>query len=441
MKTKLLVLIGAMVLLGGCANPEINRWFDATIDDVDNYADFAKTKGGPQVVVFSFVPTEASEPAKTTKLTDLQDHGQEAYIKAMDGRLAPSRDLREELGKSLGKSEDASKKKYLPLIPTKLDKTLVVSISKGLAAKPGDRLIWSMVEIVPKDKSYTFAGYTMASTKNEFVDIATIKYTRNIEIGGSLSPTFSGALEGGGEANAKVGASKQIDTSIKQYYTDLAVGIKPNLLQVIREGERNNDISGNTLVKLSLALNRYESEEWESGVVVRDLSILKDGAILPPAKASAVMELVDLPPARPLQAQVILHYHLRRITAKAETYTEGDDVVLLERGVSTSEQELASINEIIPPLWCIVVTKTINNKLLRFPVQVKHDLFKDKDLWFTDYNTASLFAEWLNQNTDKKIGEVELSGQVLKNVSFIFEDEKALGDNKVTAMRLAPKRN
>ncbi len=427
MKRIPLVSLIALVLAAGCATPEANRWASWEIETDKVYQELAKTEGEPTALVYCYTVADppAEKPEELT-LAGLSDRGQQAYVQAMAGKIKSSEAMREELANPIGKAKTGGKRNP-EIVSSKLRRTMVISVSKGLDAKTGDRLSWARVEIRPIDDSFTFSGYTIAATENETIDIANVKRTQSFSLGAKLTPTLSSSVIGTGEIGSELKSQKEVIAAIKQTYTKLDVGIQPGLLRVTREGERNMDVNGNTVIKLTLQTQSADDKYTVNAFVVQDQKLDKEGVLLMPAKASAEFQLVRFPPACPLKAKVRLIYELRHIQTGDGTYVEGDDIVKIKRGVSEDVQVLVPVDEIIPPLWGLKV-ESVTEAKNGMPVIAHLPLQGSLDVVFTDYMRARAFASWLSKYPVKKFGKANLyAGQ--KNLIL------AAGD-KIVARRI-----
>ncbi len=407
MKRFAFIMLAILAMGSSCASFEANRWTSREIEPDPKYKELAAEEGKPEALVYCYAVKSPSKKPEKLTLADLSERGQQAYVQAMASKAKTSADMREELGSPIVQAKKEEGKEP-DIANTEFKRTLVISVSKGLNARLGDRLTWARVDITPVDESFAFTGYTIAATETETIDIANVKHTKGFSLGAKLSPTLSGSVIGAGEVGADLKSEREITSKIEQTYTKLDVGIQPGLLRVIREGERNRDVNGNTIIKLTLRVKSPDDTHKGFNVlVVRNQELEKEGVLLKPAKATASFKLVRFPSPAALKASVRLVYELRKIQSGDVTYVEGDDEVKIERGVSKSEQVLVPGNEVVRPLWGLKVKSKITAKD-GMPILAQTALIGPLDVVFTDYMNAKFFAIWLSKYSVKKIGKASL---------------------------------
>ena len=89
------------------------------------------------------------------------------------------------LAKPLGGDTDADK----PVTVSTFNRTLVATVTKGMNANPGDRLVWTWVDIRPNN--FLFEGYTVVATENETLTVATTTDVGAAALSANLGDSYS----------------------------------------------------------------------------------------------------------------------------------------------------------------------------------------------------------------------------------------------------------
>jgi len=403
-------LLATAYNLGGCQHPEDLRWsgtpkylhlvdLNKVISDTDLHGkDWLK----PSVTVYS----HASPPKTTSNLTvkDLSDHGQAAFIQALAESGSKSDDIRAILAKPSASSST------LTLTPKKVenhfDRTLVATVTKGLDAEPGDRLMWTWILIRPDN--FKFASYTVLATNNETLNIEHVQNQTSTSIQGQASATLPSPAKPSVGITASYGNQYTTSADINQQYVKNSVDIFPNFLRIYRESERNLDVAGNTLINLTVLADPKD----ESRVLLASNPVLsKNGKPLTPSAAKVDYELLVIPPPDDLTAHVSLVYQFRKITCGSESYVEGKQSVRIEQNATPWEPvKIVLADEVRPRKWKIGACqgKQSTNPT---PIEAITPNAEQVDLVFDDYETARNMARWMKATQAHSIGK---NGQLLK---------------------------
>ncbi|HEY0412349.1 MAG TPA: hypothetical protein VGD66_04325 [Allosphingosinicella sp.] len=383
----------ALGLLGlsACAHPEDRRWLRTEIPAE------LPTDELPQVQVYSVAT--AAPPGKI-RLTELSDRGQAALIEALAKTNADAATLRSLVAAPLASGGDGS-----GLVDrTQLDRTLIISVSKGVAAEPGDRLMRTIVTITPhrdagqRRPPFEFAGYTIAATDNKTQNIAHLETKSDASLTATISPTIKGTGD-----NSLVGALSRSHTTtadIAQQYENLNIDITPERLIVTRESERGLDVVGNTIIALTLATPPRTSQP--TAFLASDVKFHDKGKALPPKTASFTLRPLQYLPACPLRADVRLRYQLRHIVTGREYYTEGKQTAsIVSDTIELPNQILVRPEDAQGQLYQI--------KIYRHRVEDGAIIATTVDggqqpLLFDDYAEASRVAAWMKGRRDTVIG-------------------------------------
>jgi hypothetical protein len=409
-----------VALLSGCAHPETYRWssqaepkFEGTPTAPQNSSFGSWSK--PSVSVYSF----ATQPANTpdTTLRDLSDRGQEALIKAMTTAGADPAAIRDALLKTQKPKSETTEDTIT--VEGTYKRTLVANVTKGWDARPGDRLVWTWISVRPLN--FSFDGYTVLATDNQLLNIAQITNVTAASTTASLgksgsetnvtttagSPIARVLTDVAGSTSGLSGALSNTYTtnaSINQQYVKLGADIVPNELRIFRESERNLDVSGNTLIALTLKL---DPSKWRDGISMEpSLRVQKqdlakaDGTLGAPADVTFELAQNEAPPRCALQAEVILHYQIRR-PRDGRSYVEGRQTATYERA-STEKRvvDVVPADEVRRQVWR-VYAKAAPDIALHASGPFENNLPID----FTTYEQARNFVFWLTSKGSEMLGQ------------------------------------
>ncbi|RYD27608.1 MAG: hypothetical protein EOP89_04385 [Lysobacteraceae bacterium] len=387
-------LLGALSLaalsLAACAHPEDRRWaalVPASTTDAEP----------PTVAVYSFATPQ--EGRSVMRLRDLTGEGQAAYIAQMSG-AGDAATLRKRLAAPIDGEHGVG-----PTIRPGLDRTLVVSVQKPASAGVGDRLMRTVVTITPVDRSFEFAGYTIAATDNKVQDIAKLSTTSDASLDVSLAPPIKALGDVG--ISGKASRSHTTSADIVQQYEKLNIDIDPKTMTIIRESERGLDVVGNTIVNLTIVPRPPENGNILPLVFLAASQDLVQNGVLRTAKAASI----DLKPMSPpvkcaVRASVTMRYLMRRVESGAEYYTEGKQTVSLVQGDTKPVGHiLVREEETQLPLWGIV---TADGQGLI----ASTGLGASAPLVFDNYSSAQEFAAWLDRTRTATIGKAKVQLRV-----------------------------
>jgi hypothetical protein len=412
----------ATAFLCGCEHAENYRW------NAESHPDFTPTltpptttqsdfRGWvyPSVSVYSF-----ATPAPTAGdagLRDLSDRGQAALIEAMTKAGAKPDDIRDMLSKPL-KARSAPAE-GVATVEGAYKRTLVANVTKGWSAAPGDRLVWTWVDIRPLN--FVFDGYSVIATDNQVLNIEQVTNATTASLTGSLGKTgsdtsttntagspVSSILSNVASTTAGVSGSLSnvytTTASINQQYVKLGADIVPSELRIYRESERNLDVAGNTLIALTMRIDPTKwhdlSPDQTQRVAKLDL-VTDDGKFRTPDDVTFEVGLNKAPPRCPLLARVVLYYQIRR-TKDGRSYVEGQqDARYTQRQFDAGEVTIVSADDVSKPSWRIY-PRTMSTQALKVM-----DIFGAPGwLDFTSYEQARNFAEWLNHNSAAYVGKM-----------------------------------
>ena len=434
---KYLSLNLTLLLIGGCNNhPESLRWYDATYSwDDDRYSienqelervmanlknDTSKDWQKPLITVY----THATPPKDTSPktITDLSDSGQAAFIQAIAQLNSNKDDIRASLVKPispLSNSNITAKKTQ-----NSFARTLVATVTKGLDAQPGDRLMWTWILVKPKN--FKFAGYTVLATDTGVLNVERIQNQTIAQIQGQANATFVVPEEPSVGLAASYSRQTTTSADINQQYVKASVDILPNMLRIYRESERNLDVAGNTLINLTVTSNIAPDS---NALLASNPILIKNGKILSPNNAAIDISLLERPSHSSLTADVQMVYQLRKITGNAESYIEGEQEVSIERKVTQIEEvEIVPADEAHPPKWNINAVDNCPGNTQSCAIFASYNNITLK-MVFNDYDVARDVAKWMTATGAHNIGKnVSLSfgGTPFAEHRYVFEAQMEL---------------
>lgn len=408
-QTGLLLVI--TLSLSGCPHPENQRWADTpnyvvdgkvaeVLKDVKTATEIDWSK--PQVNVYSHASPPKDEPNLSIK--DISDRGQAAFIEAMTRPNIKPDDFRSILAKPFASDSQIS------LTPKKIhnvfNRTLVATVTKGLDAKPGDRLMWTSILIKPNN--FSFGGYTVFATDNQVINIEHVQDQTTNSIQGQVSATLPSPAQPNVGITTKYENQYTTSADINEQYTKNSVDILPNYLRIYRESERNLDVAGNTLIDLSAIIDPKKWHKTANGATPIESRVLlasnpdlrKNGKLLAPKDANIDLTLVLSSPHCPLTAQVSMIYQMREIISHRDSYQEGEQEVEIKKNATPWKNvEIVSADEVHPSTWEIISDKD------KIPIMAQTANGETLKLAFSDFETAFEVAEWMKKRRARSIGK------------------------------------
>jgi hypothetical protein len=177
------IIFVSCLLLSRCEHAENYRWASDTatpvFGPVTPPVPSAFDWQGPSVNVYTY-PTP-SAAAASTHARDLSDRGQAAFIEALSKPHADAGKLESAVIGTDNKTEGAAS------IDETYNRTLVATVSEALDATPADRLVWTWIDIRPRN--FLFTGYTVAQTDNETLNIEAIQNQTTASLQGQYGVT------------------------------------------------------------------------------------------------------------------------------------------------------------------------------------------------------------------------------------------------------------
>ncbi|MBV8682912.1 MAG: hypothetical protein JO111_08570 [Caulobacteraceae bacterium] len=355
--------------LVGCAGASVDRW--SKVEGLPPYA--------PPVLTVSSAPAASAD---SSSVKALPERAEAAYVAAVAAKEKTTKDLQAALAKPI------EERKTAPKDATVASRVLVVGVERE-APRPGDRLLSTIVSIRPAEP-FRFIGYQQAATDRTFIDIGQV----------SITDQQSASIEGGtASATAKLEASRSRTASRAiRGESDLTVDVSPELVRIYRTGVEGRDLTGDTLVKLSLRLPQDDARTY----ALADADLRDDKGVPTAAdKLRMRLKFISLAPAHDLWVCARLAYEDRAIVDGARSYDEGRQSVALKRGETPWTPYLvASAEELETPLWVVLDR---SGGALAFD-----DGMQVNTLTFDDYDDAVAFLDWVQHDRTDRLANGRL---------------------------------
>jgi hypothetical protein len=362
----------------------------------------------PTVSVYS-APYTAPHAAPVT-LKDLSTEGQTHAIDFILKQRMPSEVARQKLMSLFGDDTGARDRGD----PYRVDRVLIATVAKGLNTLPGDRLMWTRIFVEPIN--FKFAGYTVATTENKSIKLASIENSTSAKL--SIRDGSDTDVPGLGkpEVGQEVEKTQKASSDVNEQYENLGVDIQPNFLRIIRESARGGDVAGNTTIQLSMLTDpsiiwceTAKEERCPAKVLPTandddgNLELVVSSAHLADGEPDPRIDVLpqSVLPHCSLKAKVGMLYELRTIKNGRRNLLEGLQEVELRQDESSARTVgIVPADDVSPAVWSIKVTDA---KAKQPVTDNEPDLFAQIDkgsarkLVFTDYLTASELAHWLKK--------------------------------------------
>jgi hypothetical protein len=336
----------------------------------------------------------AAAPAGTSP-KDLADRTGASYFRELGRFSKSSAEFIQLAGKPLGAAGGR-------IDTTSFSRTLVITVSRP-RLRVGDRLVRTRIVVTPEN--FRFSNYTIAATAYSTVNIDSINTSKTTAFGAELDPTFAGGLVGAGKLSASSSRTVTDAAQVSQQIEQLTVAIEGQSLVIYRESERGLDLTGATLIKLSLQVkDPADSGEVDHQYLVSGQSLFNDDKALTQDKASISISEAAITRPVDFKALATLEYVSRHIVSGADTYQESDDEVqFLTSPNPPPKQEFPLIlaREMALPRWT-VYSRDMSN------VFYVGSRVGSRQLVFSDYEAAQQFAHWLSLTRAVAIGNNEL---------------------------------
>lgn len=382
-----LPLAAILLALAACAHPEDRRWSAMTTRAAVPVGE------EPSVSVYAFAPPKAGSK---TGVGDLSDRGQAALIGSFAATPGDAAALGKLLAAPLGGEGGGG-----AVDRTRLARTIVISVRKGVKSMPGDRLMSTEVEIAPLPGAgeaappFEFAGYTIVATDTKVQNIAKLQTESGASLTASLAPEIKGFGDNGIEGSLSTKRTSSAD--IVQQYENLGIDILPGRMVVTRESERGLDVVGNTLVALTFAAPS-DGERTHAAFLATKAKLFENGAMLGGDKASVELQPLGFLSRCDMRVNVTLRYRLRRVVDGRRYYTEGKQrVEIVDGSTEPVPVTLVRASDVQGALYQIL-------DAAGHAVLVAFDGTGTRRLVFDSYDDAKRMAAWLSVGTRSRIG-------------------------------------
>ena len=385
------LFLATALFLAACAHPEDRRW---------RSVDFGQTASAgeePRASVYAFSPPSNAD--SKTRIRDLAGEGQAALIGAMADKGVDRAALLKALATPIGGDGQPGS-----VDRSRLERVLVINVAKGVASRPGDRLMRTMVTIKPHkpdgEATFEFAGYRVVATDTKVQNIAHLEDQTDASLTATLAPEIGGF--GDNKVEGKVGHTSKSTADIVQQYENLSVDITPEQMVVTRESERGLDVVGNTLVAVTLAAPA-DGDLVHSAYLATATTLYEKGKALAPDAAKLEAAPFKYFARCPLEVDVTLAYRLRRVTSGSEYYTEGKQHVAV---ISSSKDQGTQT---------LVRASDAQGSLYQIIDQAKHAVLaqlpgtESRRLLFDSFDDANRMASWLTAERRAGAGKAGLT--------------------------------
>ena len=445
---RMLGILGLLVL-AACGTAPERRW-----SEVQYRPEQPPLSGGdgnlsayymPKLMVTSYATSDdvktvtSSDKApvgngKGLSLKDLSDHGQSSLVDSLEKLIAaedptcgsaekkapppPCRHvtLLDALGisSSDGQSSDKGPPALGSVDATSFKRTIVINVLNGTDLPPGDRLQQFTVQVQPTPSSIRFTDYSIAQTQSANSKFGTVTQTTQMNLSGKIDPTHSSAVKGTGEASAGYSNQKVVTSDITEAIVPLNVDIQNGALFVQKRGSAVTDISGNTLIALTVIVPTNDSH---SALTVRQQTLFKNAAPLSPDAAALAVDFTRFAQDDvDVTATVSLDYLLRHVESGASTYIEGDDSVTFYRGkVEATKVTLIPKAEIVGDKWGVIVQYATPDNPSCEELKATPFGFKpgtSVPIYFSDEVSARSFVTWLSDTKATDINAHQLTFKI-----------------------------
>jgi len=406
---------GLITLLGlaACQTAPERRWAHVTESSKPppNYAPAVMVTSYPTPNDTAAAAAAPAKPASDKTITGLSDRGQASLLENLAKMIAAdkagcakSKDApcqHQVLLDSIGISAASGGGDKTPpsigyVDATSFKRTVVINVLNAQYLPPGDRLQVFTVSVKPESQA-RFTNYTMAQTQSVNSKFGTITQNTEFDLSGKIDPKLAGPAQGTGEISSSYSNKRAVTSDISEASVPLNVDIQDGVLSVQKHGNAVTDISGNTLVALTMVV---PTDDSHLALVVSGASLFKAGQPLGAADATIAADFTRFAPDdREVTAHISINYQLRHIKTGAATYTEGDDTVVLYDGVGDSATAvLIPKDEIVGDKWVIIAQKanSMSPKCeLLSAAPLGFTAGASAPLYFADELTARSVAVWL----------------------------------------------
>ena len=254
---------------------------------------------------------------------------------------------------------------------------------------PADRIEYLSFSLkIPENYSLHFTEWNRFVTEYGEIEIGDISFARNLDL--EMESAFSDQVDMGGTGSL----GRTEDQQIRSRYLKLNGSISDNTIEIVEEGTREIDLTGNVTVDVSVEFSPFPeriavplfSPEQRTGTDTTDVAALRFLDVLVP-------RMEEIPDT--IYGTLELHYVYRHVRSGWKTFQEWDDHVEYYTGSIRKKIPLFHRQDYVPSFYCIG-TEGQDRKIVRagpartYPLQ------------FRSYSDASRFFDWLRGHSDSR---------------------------------------
>ena len=398
-----------VVLLAGCSlltpHPALLR----------RYKTVASSSAAPPVAMSIGISSLPVEPAGAPQLKDLSNQAQSAYIQQL-GRMIKEPD---KLRSSIAAPMEAEHGNSAFEDRLEFSRRLVITVARDdldpANYRPADRLVWTKVTIKPRGDCLHFLSWSLAQTEYTSLDIGTLTNSQNRTLGGQLGVTAQGIpVPVSAQVNLSTQNTLSEELALRQRVEALTPVLRPDQIEIIREGFAGADLTGNTIfdVKMIYDKSAKDCSTTEDLFVTAARLFDGKGAPLSAAKASIAEHSVRVvAEQKSLEADIGLQCTARRVVSGDATIDEGDDIVAFQHctlSPSSTPQVLIPSEALSTTIWILQNTTEPHNKLA-----IRDDTNAEfHPLYFESRAVADEVRRWLQVTRNGSIGRHQTLGLV-----------------------------
>jgi len=287
---------------------------------------------------------------------------------------------------------------------TRLKRRIVVSI-ENTSSGPADRLAAATIIIKSLTGGAKFLSWDKFVSQYQNIDLGTLKFTRTNEFALNVKaspPIANASIEG--TAKSTMGVEENL--AVKERVVSFTGSLNYQEARLFQEGAVGIDLTGNVVVDIEVEVPHTPGLSR-----VMTLSNLYDGTgKVSGDKVKLLTQDIKVPIASAdIKADATLEYLLRKVTSGDGTINEGDDVVMLVKGVTPSQPfVLIPKEDLTYHSWWLIDSNRNVLHITKRPGGCGGT--NAEPLRFKDYNSALTFLYWLSP-THRTIGDRQLCYQ------------------------------
>jgi hypothetical protein len=414
-----------LLILCGCfsSGPQLVRRYKAVKPANGEIVRSIPELGGAQQMDLSVISIPLDPPG-TIKLKDLSDKGQSAYIE----QLAKWSKSPDELRAALSQPIEEPK---LSTDATKSSRKIVITVSKDSSAsgryRPADRLEWTKVTIKPLDSCFKFQNWSLLQTDYSTIDLGKVTYSRTGTLFGSFGlispPTLPVGLSASTQASRSATAGEEI--ALKRRYEAITPIMRPDSVEIIREGNQWIDLTGNTVFDVTIVYDYHKQGcATLQDPIVQSVKLFdqKSGTALLPSEASlSEAEMRYFAAADPMKVSATLKCIDRVVLKGTKSNNEADHNISYLWCGAARTIDLIPGEDLNNTLWGL---KTVDDQN---PVVIRGANIDRHTILFSSYEMADQVRLWFSAAGNPRslgtyeVGTVDIEGKfhrIAKNIAL-----------------------